>query len=186
MKKASVTFIAAVMFFSSLAVPSFGSEVLKVAVFDINEVAERSEAGKDAKAALKKEFKQREDDLKKRAKEIEQSKKQLERERPAIESDLAEKKAGELRLKIADLKNRTAEYRRQLQTKQTEFKREIFEEVSILVQKMGREEGYTIVLMTSSEQRTPNVFYSGEDVDITDKVIKAYDAYVSDKATDKN
>ena len=42
-----------------------------------------------------------------------------------------------------------------------------------------------MVLMMSSEQPVPNVWYSAEGVDITDKVIKAYDAHFADKAKEK-
>ena len=185
MKTTSIALITLAMFLLLLAAPSFAADAVKIGVFDINEVMERSEGGQLAKATLEKEFKEKEAELQKRAKEIEELKKQFEQQRSATESDLAKKKISEIRLKTSDLKNRETEYNRQLNISKDKVLKKLFEEVSAIADEIGKTEGYTMILLKQNRP-SPSVWYAAEGVDITDKVIEAYNTQFIKKGKEKN
>jgi outer membrane protein len=58
-----------------------------------------------------------------------------------------------------------------LQKKEEAMLGKVLQDVSGLIQKLGKEKGYTMVL----ERQRSSVLYASADADLTDDVIRAYD-----------
>ena len=99
--------------------------------------------------------------------------KQLEQElvSPALNAETREKKTGELQGRRTELKRFIEDAQREMQQKsQTELSK-LREEIMPLIEKIGKEKGFTVVMDLSIS----GIAYFDKTIDITDLIIAEYD-----------
>ena len=111
-------------------------------------------------------------DLKKKGAEIEDIKKQLEREAMVMSRDMREEKQRELRIKTDDIKILQKNYMTDFKMFEAKLVARIQKEVFNIVEEIGKKEGYLLVI----ERQEGGVLYFPKTIDITDKLIKQYNA----------
>lgn len=162
-------FITAIFFFSFFITASYAQD-FKIGIVDLQRVVEASDSGKKIKEEITKKGKKMEADLSDKREEIENLKKKLEREAQVMSKDQRDTKEREVDIKIYDFKVLEKKYKEELFKFQNEkldgMKKEIFE----VVQELGKKGGYTLVI------EKLGVLYSPETVDITEELIKQYNA----------
>ena len=146
------------------------ADVAKIGIVDIQRIMSTSEQGKAAKAQIKKESDKMTQALKEKGAEIEELKKQLERESMVMGKEKREEKEREFRIKLNDLKSLEKRYRGQLQAMEKELAGEMRKTVFTLVEKIGKKEGYLLIINNF------DVMYSPGSIDITDQLIKELNA----------
>ncbi len=168
MRTVKTVFISAIFFFSF--VTASYTQGFKIGIVDLQRVVEASNSGKKIKEEITKKGKKMEADLSSRREEIENLKKKLEREAQVMSKDQRDTKEREVDIKIYDFKVLEKKYKEELFKFQNEkldgMKKEIFE----VVQELGKKGGYTLVI------EKLGVLYSPETVDITDELVKQYNA----------
>ncbi len=81
--------------------------------------------------------------------------------------------------KMEDFERRRRDLRRKLEDSDAELRKKdqeltgsILKDLAVVIQEIGEREGYTVILENSSS----SVLYGSKSIDITDSVIKAFDA----------
>ena len=146
------------------------AETSKIGLVDFQKVLDNSNTGKAAQAEINKKGEAMEAEIKRMGKEVETLKDNLEREALVMSREAREEKERELRIKVSDLR---AIQNKHLQTfKETErdLVQKIQKEVVDLIREIGAKEGYQLIL----EKRESGAVYYLNAMDITDKIIDAY------------
>jgi len=143
---------------------------VKIAVVNPQKILVETIRGKQVKDNLEKVSKAKQADIQKKENAIKALEKELMS--PALNQDTRERKA-------TDLQNLRVELKRFVEDSQKEFQRSyqremqtLYKEIMPVIQQIGKNQGYTIILDLSSA----GVSYFDNTIDITDSVIKAYDA----------
>lgn len=142
----------------------------KIGVVDFQKVLTESETGKKVQAEMQEKGKGMEAKLMAAGKEIETLSEQMSREAMVMSKEKREEKQRELEIKKYDFQSLQKKYQmefRELEGIQIEkIKNEIF----TMAAKIGEKEGYTLIIEKSA------VIYYPKSVDITDQLIKQYNA----------
>lgn len=159
--------ILSIFFFTFLWIGSaVAADVAKIGVVDLQRIMETSDPGKFAQSEIKKQKDKMEQELNKKGAEIEELRKQFERESMVMSKEKREEKEREGRIKLNDFKSLQKRYRSQLQNLEKKLVTDMRQEVFVLVEEMGKKEGYLLIINNFS------VMYSPGSIDITDKLIK--------------
>lgn len=147
----------------------------KIGYVDMQSVLLKSKAGRDAKAILDKEKEEKKLSLDKMKEEIEKLQADINRQSLVISEEKRKKMEDELAVKKQNFLKVLQDYEIELQKKDQEWTEKILKEVEKVIYKIGKTEGYDLILEKSA------VLYAPEAYDITDKVIREYDKTYSTK-----
>ncbi len=153
----------------ALGQPVFAAD-LKVGVVDLQKVIETSKTGQVIQGQLKAEKDKMEADLKKKSEEIEGLRQRLEREAMVMSKQALEEKEREGRIKVNDFKQLQKKYRADLQELEIRLMSELKQQVTTLLEEIGKKEGYILIISNIA------VLYAPNSVDITDTLIKKLNA----------
>ena len=164
-----ITFIVSILIFLSFGV-SFASD-FKIGLIDIQKAVNECNAGKEAKKIIAKEIERFQRQYGEKQKELQTMKENLDKQALMLTPEARAAKEKELQAKGRDFQRWIEDTQNEIKQKGMEMERNISLGLQKLIQKMGAEEGYTIIL----EKNENIVLFSSKAVDITDKVIKLYD-----------
>lgn len=168
------TILAFLVFFLSVST-SFGADVAKIGVVEFQRLFENSDAGKEIKSQITAQGKKMEAELKEKGTEIEEMKNRLEREALVMSKEMREEKEREFRIKVNDIKTLQNKYELELQGIQKKLMGGLQSETLVIIDEIGKSGGYLIIM----DKR--GVLYSPSTIDITDEVIKKYNAQYTKK-----
>ena len=160
-----ILMVTFVFIFSSNA-----ADVAKIGVVDFPRIYKNSSAGKALQAELKSQFNKMQAELEKRKSEIEEIQKSTERQAAVMSKEAREEKKRELQIKIYDLKNLEKKYRSELRENERKKMLKMQDKIVNIAREIGRKEGYLIIIDKSVAVYVPKT------LDLTDKVIQAYNA----------
>ncbi len=149
---------------------SYAADVAKIGVVDIQKVLENSSAGKAAKAEIKQQFEEMKTALQQKRGEIEELRKQLERDAMVISREKQDEKEREMRIKINDFKSLEKRYTNELKDQEKKIFARLQRDVFTLTEEIGKKDGYLLIV------RKIGVLYAPSSIDITDQLIKEYNA----------
>lgn len=148
---------------------SNAAEAVKFGAVDIQKVLNESSSGKQAKINLEELIKSKQSVIDEKGRAIEKLKAELEKQSSVLSAEARKNKEDEMEKLVR-------EYQRLVQDSQTEVKKKedeltsvILKEIHEIIEKIGKSEGYTLIL----EQGM--ILYSDKSIDLTDEVIKKYD-----------
>ncbi len=167
-----------VIFMSSLAfcllavgVPSgFCADVAKIGTVNFQRIFENSAAGKAVKAEINAQGQRMEQDLKAKGEEIKALEKRLSDDAGVMSKEAREEQRWEYERKIDEVKALKKKYDRQIQELQMQKVNSVRQEVLQLIQEYGKKEGYLLIV------EDINVVYAPKSLDLTDEIIKRYNA----------
>ncbi len=177
MRLRTITLQMAILLILLWALPSFGADIAKIGVIDFQKILETSSSGKAAQAEIKKKGKKMEADLKKRGSGIEDNKKKLEREALVMSKEMRQEKERELRININDLRTLQKKYMADFKKYENRLVSKMQKEVVEIVKTIGKKGGYLLII----ERREGGALYYPNSIDLTDHVIKAYNAKYAKK-----
>jgi outer membrane protein len=148
-----------------------GSAEFKIASVDIQKAVNECNAGKDAKKDITKEVEKFQRLIAEKQKELQTVKETLEKQAAMLNPDARTAKEKEYQSKLRDFQRWGEDYQNDLNLKRTEKERAISQNLQKVIQKLGADEGYTLIL----EKNEAIVLYASKVIDITDRVIKLYD-----------
>ena len=146
-----------------------GAADIKIGYVDFQKVQAESKAGKDAVKTIEKMFKDKQGQLDQRQGELEKMLQDLEKQSSILSSDVKKQKEEKLQKEYKELQRFKSDSEEELNKKKAELAKGMYEDVASVINKFGKEEGYTLILERSV------VLYAPEAVDVTEKIIKAYD-----------
>jgi len=143
----------------------------KIAVIDLEKAVFESEAGKASRDKLAKRADKMQGDLQKKKDDLEKLEADIKKQESVLSADALRDKKRELDRGQRDLTQQARDYQEELTEAQNTAFTPILKEVRAIIEKMAAEKGYSVVM-----QAGPGVVYSAPGLDITEDVIKAYNA----------
>jgi len=177
MRSMKKTLWMAILLIPFWVAPSFSADIAKIGVIDFQKILETSSSGKAAQAEIKKKGQKMEADLKKRGSGIEDSKKKLEREALVMSKEARQEKERELRINVNDFRTLQKKYMADFKKYENRLVNKIQKEVLEIVKAIGKKGGYLLIV----ERREGGALYYLDSIDLTDRVIKAYNAQYAKK-----
>jgi outer membrane protein len=121
--------------------------------------------------ALKKKFDDMQQKLNDERNALSKLDEEFKKQSMMLSLDAQEDKKRELEKKQREYKFLYDEYTQEMKDTEVEAMKKIMKELQKILDKIGEKEGYTIIL----EQRTVGLMYFNKALDLTDRVIDAYD-----------
>jgi len=144
----------------------------KIAYVDIQRAVNDCNAGKDAKKVITKEVEKFQRLIADKQKELQTMKESLEKQAPMLTPDARANREKEYQNKLREFQRWGEDTQNEINQKRMEMERNISIGFQKVIQKVGADDGYTLIL----EKNENIVLYVSKTIDITDRVIKAYDA----------
>jgi len=171
MKGKRVVMIVGIIFFLGGWFGSVLAAELKIGFVDIQKTMNECNAGKEAKKTIAKEMEKLQRLFAERQKELQTMKETLEKQAPMLAQDARATKEKEFQTKVRDYQRWLEDNQKEIQQKGLDLERKILVDIQKVVQKMGMDEGYTLVL----EKNENIVLFASKSIDLTDRVIKIFD-----------
>ena len=115
-------------------------------------------------------IKSKQSSLDEKGKNIEKIKNEIEKQSSVLSADARKSKEEELERLIRDYQRQVSDSQNEVKKKEGELTGDILKELRDIIQKIGVEEGYTIIL-EGGEGQIP---YAKKEIDLTDAVIKKH------------
>lgn len=162
--------LCAVAMFLFVAGSHAHAEGLKIGHVDLVRALNEADTGKKAKADLEFLIKSKQNTLDERGKTIEKLKGDLEKQSSVLSVEARRSKEDEMERLIRDYQRLIADSQNELKKKEGEITGEIIKEVREIIEKIGQEEGYSLIL----ENAEGIILFSKKEFDLTATVIKKY------------
>lgn len=150
----------------------FADSSLKVAYVDIQKALEMTKAGQKVQKEFKSEVDSEQKSIDKKKAEYENLKESLDKQKSSLnESALREKEENLMGLE-KELKRSFQDSQDKLRRKNATLVGELVKKMRELIEKMGKEEGYSMIL----EKNGQGLIFADPSLDITESVVKKFDA----------
>ncbi len=165
MKKISIIFLALLVF----AVPAFAQ---KVAYVDLQRALNQSKAGAAAKQQISDQVKKYEVEFKTKQDDLLRMKSDIEKQAALLSDTARSEREREYQRRVTELQRFQKDIQEELQLKDAEYTTRIINEMFDVLNKIGAEGDYTMII----EKNEGAIVYADPTIDLTDALIKAYDA----------
>jgi len=148
---------------------SVSASSLKIGFVDIQKAVNECNAGKEAKKAIVKEMDKLQRQFADKQKELQTMKESLDKQAPMLNPDVRATKEKDFQNKVREFQRWQEDSQNEVNQKRMEMEQNISIGLMKIIQKLGEDEGYTVIMELRS------VLFATKTVDITDRVIKIYD-----------
>ena len=147
-------------------------EPVKVAYVDMQRALNESKAGKKALGELQKLMEERKSGLQKQKEALEKKKDELDKQGLLLNEDTRKSREMEIRTLERDYTRSLSDLKEEFGRRESEFTDGIRKDLLKVIEKIGKDGGYTLVL----EKQYSAVLYAPTNIDLTEALIKRYDA----------
>ncbi|MBI5632475.1 MAG: OmpH family outer membrane protein [Nitrospirae bacterium] len=148
----------------------FAADTLKIGFVDLVKALNESDTGKKAKADLEFLIKSKQGAIDEKGKAIEKGKVDLEKQASVLSQDARKSKEEELERLIREYQRLVSDSQTEVKKKESELTGDILKDIRAIIQKIGQDEAYTLILENAEGQ----ILYSKKEIDLTDAVIKKH------------
>jgi len=149
-----------------------GAAELKIGYANLQKALNECQAGIKAKDDLKVEAEGLEGELSKKQEELKKMKDELDKKASVWNKETRDAKEKDFKARTAEFQKKFMEYGEDLNKKKQETEARIIKELRDVVEELAKKKGLTFVF----EKSVGGLLYAPKDLDLTDEVIKAYDA----------
>ena len=154
---------------------------LRIAVVDMQRALNECEAGKRAKDQVKAKFEKSQEDLKRQREDLDRRKEEYERKATVLKEEERRNLEKDLEGRSLEFKRKFEDFQRDLKRTDAELTSTIVEELYGVVRDYGAKNTYSLVLEASSGA----LLYGDRALDITDEIVKLYNANPKRTSTSK-
>jgi len=170
MKKLSIGF-GIIMGFLLAAMPVMAAAApVKIGVIDTQKILRTSKAAKAAQSVFMKDLEAKRAVYQAKEKEIKALDDELKNQNIKLSAEIRKEKTEKLAQEVKEIKRLGTDMEEELKKKEVELTRRLLSEIAQIVRTFSKKEHYTVILEKSS------VIVADDAVDITDRIIKLYDA----------
>ena len=148
-----------------------GPPPVKLAFVDVQRVLARSAAGVTAREQLEREKAAMQKQVDGHRIDAEKLRDELEKKGQLLSADSRREKQETLERKVRDVRRLVDDLQKELQKKEQEILARVLNDISGIVQKIGKEKGYTMIV----ERRGASVVWGAPEADVTEEVVRAFD-----------
>ena len=149
---------------------ALGQNPARIGVVDLQRCLDESNEGKKAFEILKGKKEALQKQLDEKQKELLELGKELEKQSMMLSMDAQEDRKRVIERKTRELEYFFKDLNEEMKKAQGKEQERIFEELAKVIEKIGSEENYTLII----EDRAGAVLYRDNSINITDKVIRVY------------
>ncbi len=142
----------------------------KIGYIDLQRILLQSNEGKQAKAALEKQFSAKKQELNQKKQELEDMQKSLETQSSMLSHDALVQKQAEFMKKRDTFLKLVQQYDKELQEQDGKLTKKILLQLQDIITKIGRDGNYSVII----EKSQSGILYAPENEDLTDKVLKIF------------
>jgi len=142
---------------------------MRIAVVDLQRALNECDAGKKAKESVKGKFEKAQNELKKEREDLDKARDEFEKRAVLLKEDERRNRERELENRTLDFKRKYEDLQRDLKRTDAELTSGIIEQLYGIVSDYGKQQGYTLVLESSS-----GLLYADKALDITDAIVKIH------------
>ena len=147
-------------------------EPVRIAFVDMQKALNESRAGKKALGELQKLMEERKAGLQKQKEAIEKKKDELDKQGLLLNEETRKGRESEIRTLERDYSRTLSDLKEEFGRRENEFTDGIRKDLLKVIEKIGKEGGYTLVL----EKQYSAILYAPASIDLTETLIKRYDA----------
>jgi outer membrane protein len=166
---ATITLAVALLFGGHVA--RSDAAATRIGYVDVQRVIVRSVAGVAARDQLEKDKVAMQKDVDNRKVEVDKLREEMEKKGLVLSAESRREKEETLQRKVRDLRRLAEDLEKELQKKEQAATQKILQELTGIIEKMGKERGFLLIV----ERRSGGVIYGDPEGDVTDEVIKLYD-----------
>jgi outer membrane protein len=159
--------LSLVLLFPKLAL---GADTVKIAYVDLQNALNTSDAGKEAKRIFSEKVKKVQKSLEAKQAELKKLKESIEKQGLILSEKARTEKEKGYQKELRDFERLYKDSQDEFNREEIEISQKIIDELRKIVKKIGGEGEYTMIL----EKTRSGILYAPDAVDLTDKVIKAY------------
>jgi outer membrane protein len=156
---------------SFLSAPAIAAEV-KIGYIDMQKAIQETAAGKKAKKELEEEFNKKKKDLEKKEADIKKMHEDFEKRSMAMNEDARVKKQQEIRAEMGKYQETAGKAQMEIQKRERDLTQPIVTKLRSIIDDIAKKEEFTVIL----EKSENSVMWAKKDIDLTERVIKAYDS----------
>jgi len=163
--------IIAAFLLLSLPLAAAAADGSRIGSVDVQKVLLSSDAGKEAKDQLSSRAAKLEADKNAKEEELKKLKAELEKQGSVLSESARANKERDYQQRLKDYQRFLKDAQEELQAKNDELTGKLVEEIVKVTQDYGRKNGYTVILI-----KNETMVYLDEKADVTDEVLKAFNA----------
>jgi len=148
----------------------FAADSAKIGFVDLVKALNESESGKKAKTDLEFLIKSKQVTIDEKGKTIEKGKNDLEKQASVLSQEARKSKEEELERQIREYQRLVSDSQSEVKKKESELTGDILKEIRTIIQKIGQDEAYTLILENAEGQ----ILYAIKEIDLTDLVIRKH------------
>ncbi|HET7753918.1 MAG TPA: OmpH family outer membrane protein [Anaeromyxobacteraceae bacterium] len=153
----------------ALCLPARAAEN-KVGVVNLQEALNSVEEGKTAKAQLKKEFESKQKVITEREEEIRKLQGDFQKQQSVMNEETRNQRQEEIARKAQDLQTTYVTLQKELQDRERDLTRGIFEKMAVIVREIATADGFSVVVDGQA------VMYADPSFDVTNELVRKYNA----------
>ena len=155
-----------------LAMPAIAAKdaPVKIGIIDVQKILRESRAAKNAQAVFMKDMESKRAQLVAKDKEIKSLDEELKNPGIKLSEEVRKEKSEKLAREIKEFRRMDADMAEDLKKKDVELTQKILADIRTIVQSFSKSEKYTLILEKGA------VVAADEAIDITDHIIKLFDA----------
>jgi outer membrane protein len=155
------------------------AEELKVGYVDLQRALNEVEEGASAKAKLKKDFDEKQRQLDTKQNDLKALKEEIDARGMMMTPEAKQEKMAELQKKLMEVQQLYMQLQQDLSQKEAQVTSGIFAKMGTILETMGREQGYTMIVEKSA------VLYAKGHIDLTNELIRRYNQAYGKKKNKK-
>lgn len=157
---------------ASLVSTSAIAAEVKIGYIDMQKAIQETAAGKKAKKELEEEFNKKKKDLEKKEADIKKMHEDFEKRSMAMNEDARMKKQQEIRAEMGKYQEVAGKAQMEIQKRERDLTQPIVTKLRSIIDEIAKKEEFTVIL----EKAENSVMWAKKDIDLTERVIKAYDS----------
>ncbi len=145
---------------------------LKIGYVNLQQAVTEVDEGKAARDTLKKEFDQKQKMLDDKQNELKRMKEDLDKQMVVMSDDAKREKAMEFERKVNDMQQVYVQMQKDLQDREREMMKVIFDKMEAVIKDIAAAEGYTYVF----EQQNAGLMVAPPSANMTQELVRRYNA----------
>jgi len=143
---------------------------LKIGYVNLQQAVNDVDEGKAAKAALKKEFDQKQKLLDDKQNELKKLKDELEKQAVVMSDEAKREKGMDFERRVMEVQQIFATLQKELGDREREMMKVIFDKMELVIKDIAEAEGFTYVF----EQQNAGILYAPQALNLTNELVRKY------------
>ncbi len=168
-----ITLVSAVVLGASTSLNSWAEDSsIKLGYVDMQKAIQSTTEGKKAKEQLETEFKKKKSELEKKEEELRKIKEDFDKKQLVLSDEVKTKKENDMRMEFAKYQELLSKSQLEIQKKERDLTVPIVKKLREILDEIGKKENFTMVFEKSEQ----SVLYAKKELDLTDRLVKEFEA----------